>query len=95
MDLKSEPAFTETHVTDWEFATTGGTRVFTLEDARDSCELTSEGGQPCYLILETGLNMRTVIFVGPSLIGYTQHTRIKKTPLKPTGPRQDAPNAHQ
>lgn len=87
MELKSEPAYTETHVTDWEFATVGGTRVFTLEDGVDSCELTTEGGLPCYVINEAHLNERSVVFLGPGLVGYTQRTRIKKTPVKPVGPR--------
>jgi len=88
VELKSEPAFTETHVTDWEFATVGGTRVFTLEDGVDSCELTEEGGSPCYIIHESRTNERSVVFVGPALIGYTQRSRIKKTPVKPHGPNR-------
>jgi hypothetical protein len=86
LDLKSEPAFTETPVTDWEFATVGGTRVFTLEDGVDECLLTTEGGLPCFVITEAKLNERTVVYVGPGLIGYTQRSRVKKVPVKPAGP---------
>lgn len=87
MELKSEPAFTEKHVTDWEFATIGGTRAFTLEDDVDSCELTSEGGHPCFVIMEARLNERTVVYVGHGLIGYTQRSRVTKVPVKPMGPK--------
>jgi hypothetical protein len=87
MELKSEPAFTETHVTDWEFATIGGTRAFTLEDGVDSCDLTTEGGLPCFIVTEAHLNERTVIYIGRTLIGYTQKSRVKKVPVKPMGPR--------
>ncbi len=86
LELKSEPAFTETPVTDWEFATIGGTRVFTLEDGVDSCAYDVVGNIPCFVVTETKTNEVTVIFIGPSLIGYTQRARIRKTPLKPAGP---------
>lgn len=90
MDIKSEPAFTETPVTDWEFATIGGTRTFTLEDGVDSCELTTEAGVPCFVIKEVRLNERNVVYVGPGLIGYLQRSRIKKVPVKPVGPQVKA-----